>query len=186
MGLSEPLPHLHLPPPFYLVGWKESTTSIKYAMTYLRTCPLAKGFTLAWLAQIISILLDQEHAKLATMAFERGCVEESLKYAVQLIAKDLEMRMEGGLLPVSDSSKAAGGAKPGPEDYDTMLCPHLGTLAQIFDPSRLFYARPKSKYSNTPQPHNDKFRRMLVAQFTDSGGTANLCAYLTVLLERER
>ena len=162
--------------------------SIKYAQTYLRTCPLAKAFTLQYLQQIISILLDQEHTKLATMAFERGCVEDSLKYAVKLIAKDLEMRMETGRLPATakpdDDDDGDDGANA--EDYDAMLCPHLGTLAQIFDPSRLFYSRPKSNYSNSPQPHNDKFRRVLVAQFTEAGGTANLCAYLTVLLEKER
>ncbi|GMH86528.1 hypothetical protein TrVE_jg4673 [Triparma verrucosa] len=146
------------------VGWNESTVSIKYAANFLETCPAAQEFSDGYLKQIVSILLDQEHVKLQNLAntggVEKKCVEDSLSSSVQLIATALAMA-------VADPTRLS----PNPQ---------LLTLAQIFDPNRIFYVKPKHAYGSTQS--NDNFRKQLIKTFLEYGGAENLAKYLSTLV----
>ena len=108
----------------------------------------------------MSILLDQEHVKLQSMAntggVEKKCVEDSLSFSVQLIATALAMA-------VADPTRLS----PNPQ---------LLTLAQIFDPNRIFYVKPKHAYGSTQS--NDNFRK----QVSHHAHTDLTLAHLTLLL----
>lgn len=75
-----------------LVVWKSAVESLQAAERFLTVSEDARFFVEKYMHQIISILVDQVPSKIGS--HERSCVQESLRIATTIIAKDLEVQLQ--------------------------------------------------------------------------------------------
>ena len=111
---------------FLSVVWNSAVNSLKMAHVYLLSSQAARDFTEKYMQSIIGILVDQQAHKIGM--HERSCVQDSLLFAVSIVAQDLEH---------SSSSS-------------TQLLP---TLELILDKTKIFFrpAPPKPGWNAPPQ-----------------------------------
>jgi hypothetical protein len=74
------------------VIWKDAVSSLNNANRYFVTVEPARRFAEIYMKQIIGILLEQQPSKIGQS--EKACVEESLIFAVTIVAKDLKIQLE--------------------------------------------------------------------------------------------
>lgn len=75
----------------FSVVWKSAVDSLKAAEHFLTVSEDARYFVEKYMNQIISILVDQTPSKIGS--HERSCVQDSLRLATTIIAKDLEVQL---------------------------------------------------------------------------------------------
>jgi ubiquitin carboxyl-terminal hydrolase 9/24 len=73
------------------VVWKSAVESLQAAERFLTVSEDARFFVEKYMQQIISILVEQVPSKIGS--HERSCVQESLRLATTIIAKDLEIQL---------------------------------------------------------------------------------------------
>ena len=66
--------------------------SLDHANKYLQVSGDARLFVEKYMSQIISILVEQQPAKIGP--HERNCVQDSLALAVMIVSKDLEIQLQ--------------------------------------------------------------------------------------------
>jgi len=135
------------------VVWRSAVSSLEYASQYILTSPDARRFVEGHMKPVISILLDQQSSKIGPM--EKQCVEESLRIAVTIVAKDLESKITVSL---GD-------------------CKVLDTLSQIFNRKRTYYKGSKPGW-NVTYSGSPEVRMLMVNEFESNGGFLALAAYL--------
>ena len=103
---------------------------------------------------VVSILLDQQHSKIGQM--EKGCVEESLRLAVMIIATDLKAKAD----------VACGN------------CELLEVLSMVFSKKKTFYRGSKSSW-NSHATGLPEVRVQLINKFRSLKGFSYLATYLS-------
>ena len=73
------------------VVWKSAVESLQTAERFLTVSEDARSFVEKYMQQIISILVEQVPSKIGS--HERSCVQESLRLATTIIAKDLDVQL---------------------------------------------------------------------------------------------
>eukprot|EP00567_Pseudictyota_dubia_P007508 CAMPEP_0197442408 /NCGR_PEP_ID=MMETSP1175-20131217/8425_1 /TAXON_ID=1003142 /ORGANISM="Triceratium dubium, Strain CCMP147" /LENGTH=3192 /DNA_ID=CAMNT_0042972873 /DNA_START=42 /DNA_END=9620 /DNA_ORIENTATION=- len=136
------------------VVWKNAVDSLRDALDHLTSSEEARTFVEKYMRPVISILLEQQPSKIGQM--ERGCVEESLRLAVMIVATDLKAKAD-----------AASGN-----------CELLEVLSMVFNKKRIYYRGSKSSW-NTHASGLPEVRMQMIHKFRNTKGFAALATYLS-------
>ncbi|GKY93461.1 hypothetical protein MPSEU_000313600 [Mayamaea pseudoterrestris] len=135
------------------VIWRHAVSSLKFGYKYFLTHPPARAFVQDCMHQICSILLDQHFNR--TGLEERGCIQESILFAVSIVAADLKFQVE-----------------------HKQECKLLSTLELILDRSKIYYKGIKGTW-HVGSPGSPEVRMNAIEEFRNLKGFDHLADYLT-------
>eukprot|EP00934_Nitzschia_sp_Nitz4_P006718 Nitzschia sp. Nitz4//scaffold30_size153850//93671//103110//NITZ4_002785-RA/size153850-augustus-gene-0.62-mRNA-1//1//CDS//3329547285//6708//frame0 len=133
------------------VVWKSAVESLDAVQKLLETSPVARTFAEKYMQPIISILVEQQPAKIGNL--EKSCVEDSLALAVSIIALDLDIQLR--------------------RHGKSLL---LEVLSLVFNKKKTYYRGVKSSWNNVVG--RPEVRIKMIKKFRLSSGFARLEKYL--------
>jgi hypothetical protein len=141
---------------FYLfvVVWKSAVESLDHAIKYIETSQDARFFVEKYMVAIIGILVEQQPAKIGHN--ERNCVQDSLAFAVVIVAKDLEIQIQRG--------------------GESVL---LSTLSHVFNKKKAFYKGKQGTWNVNHLQGLPEVRLKMIERFRAAKGFGLLNMYLT-------
>mmetsp|Transcript_19973 Transcript_19973/g.22290 ORF Transcript_19973/g.22290 Transcript_19973/m.22290 type:complete len:878 (+) Transcript_19973:39-2672(+) len=145
------------------VVWSQSVESLSEANKYLPVSREARDFVETYMGQIVSILLEQQPAKVGNN--ERRCVHESLHLAVSIISKDLKIQIERG-------SRSPSG------DPNEVECKTLRVLSCLLNKKKTYYKGTKSTWNVQNLSGLPLIRLNLVEKFLNEEGFVRLEEYM--------
>eukprot|EP00804_Cyclotella_cryptica_P003556 CCRYP_002177-RC/>CCRYP_002177-RC protein AED:0.09 eAED:0.09 QI:151/1/1/1/0.8/0.83/6/655/3175 len=153
------------------VVWTKAVESLECARRYLQpppqstpdaiknySCPAARSFADSRMNTIISILLEQQPAKIGPQ--ERECVEKSVRCALTIVRDDLERLAQ---------------ASHAPDGID--VCSTLPVLHHILHKKKIYYRGAKAQWSSNPAASPD-VRNQMISTFKRLRGFTFLGIYL--------
>jgi ubiquitin carboxyl-terminal hydrolase 9/24 len=140
-------------PPPRAVVWKSAVESLDQANNYIRTSEDARYFVEKYMAQIISILVEQQPTKIGP--HERNCVQESLALAVTIVARDLEIQLQRN-----------------------GECKVMETLNLIFNKKKAYYKGNKGNWNANHLSGLPEVRLKMIDRFREEQGFSRLHRYM--------
>jgi hypothetical protein len=144
--------------PKFTVVWKKAVESLDQANRYLEAAEPARLFVEKYMPQVVSILVEQIPGKIGNM--EKGCVEDSLAFAVHIIVKDLEIQLH--------------------RNGDSKI---LGTLAVILTKKKAYYRGHKGGWGGSHTNGRPDVRLRLLEEFRALKGLKMLADYMQTRLK---
>ena len=128
--------------------------SLDHANNFLTTSQDARFFVEKYMAAIVGILVEQQPAKIGH--HERNCVQESLAFAVVVVAKDLDIQLQRN-----------------------GECHTLATLGHVFNKKKAFYKGAKGTWNVNHLQGLPEVRLKMIERFRAARGFGILNIYMT-------
>jgi ubiquitin carboxyl-terminal hydrolase 9/24 len=138
----------------FAVVWKSAVESLDHANKFIESSQDARFFVEKYMVPIIGILVEQQPAKIGH--HERNCVQDSLAFAVVIIAKDLEIQIQRG--------------------GESVL---LVALSHIFNKKKAFYKGKQGTWNVNHLQGLPEVRLKMIERFRAAKGFGLLNMYLT-------
>jgi len=158
--------------------WQNSVDSLEDGLQYFHTSNDARQFVERYMRPVISILLEQIPHK--TGITERGCVEASLKFCLQIIEEDIKTKVgvdDNG----NNSVRTVNNIRDDTNEHNNDLletCNVIDVLAMIFSKKRPYYKGSKMSGWNNNMNGLPNVRTDLINKFTSHGMFGILAIYL--------
>ena len=127
--------------------------SLDHANKYLQVSGDARLFVEKYMSQIISILVEQQPAKIGP--HERNCVQDSLALAVMIVSKDLEIQLQRN-----------------------GECKFIETLSLVFNKKKAYYKGSKGNWNVNHLSGLPEIRRKTIERFRQEQGFKRLYRYM--------
>ncbi|KAL3923844.1 MAG: hypothetical protein SGILL_001410, partial [Bacillariaceae sp.] len=142
--------------------WTSAVRSLDLVKQYLRSSKDAREFMEKYMAQIISILSEQQPSKIGPT--ERKCVQESMCEAIQVVSVDLQIQIERG---------------------PAAVCKTLDVLACIFNKKKVYYRGHKGNWSANHYHGLPEVRGHMISLFRQEHGFHRLYKYMMQRMDSE-